>query len=68
MNITNEHAEYLLNLPKKVIKDDILLSIFAINQSFPLHERIELVSEKDTEFIFLWEIRQSAKNTYYYYE
>ena len=62
MNITNEQANYLLSLPKKILIDDELLSKITINQRFPFLERFELLSDKDNEFSFLWEIRQSAKN------
>jgi len=62
MNITNEQANYLLNLPKKIFKGDELLSNITINQEFPFQERFELLSKDDDEFSFLWEIRQSAKN------
>jgi hypothetical protein len=64
MNITNEQADYLLQLPKKVInKNGDLLSQITINQRFFFSERFELSSEKDDEFSFLWEISQSTKNT-----
>ncbi|MDI9562960.1 MAG: hypothetical protein QM301_02080 [Bacteroidota bacterium] len=62
MNITNEQAEYLLKLPKKVVKDDVLLDTLTINQEYPFNARFELVSEKDDEFTFIWEIQQSKKN------
>ena len=63
MNITNEQANYLLALPKKIYKEEKLLSKITINQKFPVFERFELLSEKDNEFSFLWEIKQSSKNT-----
>ena len=63
MKITNEQAEYLLKLPKKVIENDILLDKLIIDQKFPYDARFELVSEKDDEFTFLWEIQQSKKNS-----
>ena len=63
MNITNEQAEYLINLPKKIFKGDEMLSKLTICQKFPFVERFELLSEKDNEYSFLWEIKQSAKNT-----
>ena len=64
MNITNEQADYLLRLPKKIInkKGDLLPQI-TISQKFPFSERFELLSEKDDEFSFLWQIKQSSKNT-----
>ena len=63
MNITNEQAKYLLSLPKKIFKEEELLSTITIEQRFPFWERFELLSDKDDEYSFLWEIRQSAKNT-----
>jgi len=63
MNITNEQAEYLLQLPKKIVRDNELLSQITINQTFPCNERFDLLSESDDDFSFLWEITQSQKNT-----
>ena len=63
MNISNEQAEYLLQLPKKIVENDNLLDNIIINQEFPFIKRFELVSEKDDEFTFLWEFQQSKKNT-----
>jgi len=64
MNITNEQADYLLRLPKKITgkKGDLLPQI-TISPKFPFSERFELLSEKDDEFSFLWQIKQSSKNT-----
>ena len=58
---TNQEADYLLNLPKKIIKDDILQDSFTIQQKFPFTERLILGSEKDEEYIFLMEVQQSSK-------
>lgn len=63
MKITNEQAKYLLKLPKKVLEGDTLLDKLTIDQKFPFNTRFELLSEKDDEFTFLWEIRQSKKNS-----
>ena len=63
MNITNEQADYLLKLPKKILQGEKFLSEITINQTFPFMERYDLLSEKDNEYSFLWEIKQSAKNT-----
>ncbi|NLX65402.1 MAG: hypothetical protein GXZ19_01270 [Bacteroidales bacterium] len=63
MRITNEQAEYLLKLPKKVVKNDTLLEKLSIDQHFPFSMRLELVSESDDEFTFLWEIQQSKKKS-----
>ena len=61
--MTSEQAEYLLKLPKKVLCGDDLLSKMTINQKYPFQERYELLSESDAEFSFLWEIKQSSKNS-----
>lgn len=63
MKISNEQAEYLLKLPKKVLEKDVLLDNLTINQVFPFNLRYELISEKDDEFTFLLEIQQSKKST-----
>lgn len=64
MNITNEYVDYLLKLPKKIVsKNGDLLTSITINQKFPFHERFDLLSAKDDEFSFLWEIKQGSKNT-----
>lgn len=61
MKISNEQAEYLLNLPKKILENEVLLDNLTIDQSFPFNQRYELVSEQDDEFTFLLEIQQSKK-------
>jgi hypothetical protein len=63
MNISNEQADYLLHLPKKILKGDELLPQWTISQTYHFQERFELISEIDDEFSFLWEIHQSAKRT-----
>jgi hypothetical protein len=63
MNITNEQADYLLRLPKKIVRENEILSQLTIYQTYHFQERFELVSETDDEFSFLWEIHQSVKNT-----
>lgn len=63
MKISNEQAEYLLKLPKKIVGKDKLLDDLTIKQVFPFNQRYELVSEKDDEFTFLLEIQQSKKNS-----
>jgi hypothetical protein len=63
MNISNELSDYLLKIPKSVVKQEELLFQLTIEQKFPFKERFELISEKDSEFTFLWEIQQSGKNT-----
>lgn len=63
MIISNEQSEYLIQLKKKVLQNDVALEQLTINQEFPMHLRFELISVEDDDFSFLWEITQSAKNT-----
>jgi len=63
MKITNEQAEYFLSLPKKVVQNDIVMDKLIIEQKFPVNVRYELITEKDDDFTFLWEINQSSKNS-----
>ena len=60
--LTNEQAHYLLKLPKKMVHEKEVLDDFIMNQVFPFRKRFELVSPDDDEFVFLWEINQSAKD------
>lgn len=62
MKITNEQAEYLVKLPKKIVINEELKDSITINQEFPFNKRFILISEKDPEFTFLWEFQQSKKN------
>ncbi|MDR3704335.1 MAG: hypothetical protein P4L28_00315 [Paludibacteraceae bacterium] len=61
--MTNEQAEYLLKLPKKIVGKNGLLDKITIDQKFPFSERFELVSPNDDEFTFLMVINQSTKNS-----
>lgn len=63
MIISNEQAEYLIHLKKKILQNDNVVDILNIDQAFPMNFRYELVSEDDDEFSFLWEVTQSSKNT-----
>lgn len=62
MKLTNDLADYLLTLPKKILDKGTLASEIVIHQTFPLTARYELISEEDDEFTFLWVIQQSKKN------
>ena len=63
MKISNEQAEYLLKLPKKIVGPDGLLESLTIDQQFPFNQRFEIISAKDDEFTFLLEIKQSQKKS-----
>lgn len=53
MIISNEQSEYLIQLKKKVLQNDVALEQLTINQEFPMHLRFELISEEDDDFSFL---------------
>ena len=63
MIISNEQADYLIHLKKKILQNDIVLDRLTIDQEYPVNLRFELVSEDDAEFSFLWVVTQSAKNS-----
>ena len=63
MKISNEQAEYLLKLPKKIIGPEGLLESLTIDQQFSFYQRFEIISAKDDEFTFLLEIKQSQKKS-----
>lgn len=62
MKLTNEQADYLLSLPKKIVNNEDILNQIIIEQKFPLNLRFELISPSDNEVTFLWEINQSKKH------
>lgn len=62
MIISNEQADILIHLKKKIFLNDAVQDRITIQQSYPMNLRYELVSDDDDEFSFLWEISQSSKN------
>lgn len=64
MTISNEQAETLIHLKKKIFQDDKVIDNLVIDQIFPLRLRYELVSNEDGDFSFLWEITQSSKSAF----
>ncbi len=58
---TNEKARYLIELPKKVVENEMYKNSISIQQEFPFFEKFYLKSENDNEFDFLLEIRQNKK-------
>jgi hypothetical protein len=58
---TNEEALYLIELPKKILHNESLLDDIKITQKFPFNAKYLLGSETDKEFIFLMDVKQSAK-------
>ena len=64
MTISNEQAETLIHLKKKIFQDDKVIDNLVIDQIFPLRLRYELVSNEDDDFSFLWEITQRSKSAF----
>ena len=62
MIITNEQADYLIHLKKKIIQDDKILDAINLNQEYPIVWSFDLVSSEDEDFSFKWVIKQSGKN------
>ena len=62
MAISNEQADLLIHLKKKILLNDAVQDRITIQQTYPMNLRYELVSDDDDEFSFLWEISQSSKN------
>ena len=59
--ITSAQAKYLIELPKKLVEDDILLDNKVVSAREPFQERFYLMSETDDEFSFFIQVKQSAK-------
>lgn len=59
---TNQQADYLVNLSKKIVENDVFKETVTFKQEFPFRKNFILASEEDNEFIFLFEINQSSKN------
>jgi hypothetical protein len=57
-----EEVDYLVSLTKKAEKDGILEDRIALAQTVPLRLRYKLVSLEDSDFTFLYDVEQSAKN------
>lgn len=59
--ITQEIANYLLNLPKHVIDGENVLDRFTFKADVPINDRIHLISKEDRDVMFFIEITQSNK-------
>lgn len=64
MHISQEQADYLLRLPKKIVENQQLTSVKMLDQVFPMKEKFELLSEEDADFSFVFEINQSSKQSF----
>jgi hypothetical protein len=60
---TNKQAQNLIDLPKKIVNNNKMLDMIEVNFVFPLQKRFHLLSESGQEFIFLFQIEQSKKNS-----
>lgn len=59
--ITQEQADYLLTLSKHIIEGEEVLERKKYTPSFPINDRIYMISKEDDEFSFFLEINQSSK-------
>ncbi|MCR4291576.1 MAG: hypothetical protein NUV76_01720 [Candidatus Kuenenia sp.] len=59
--ITQQQADYLLGLPKHIAEGDEVLERKMYTFSFPIDDKIYMVSKADDEFSFFLEITQSSK-------
>lgn len=59
--ITNEQARYLMGLKKKILIDGKTVDNIILDQMFPLNIRYEIISEENSDYVFLWQIKQSSK-------
>ncbi|MBM4177122.1 MAG: hypothetical protein FJ213_13270 [Ignavibacteria bacterium] len=58
---TTGEAEHLIQLPKKILIDEQLHDSININQKYPFRAKYLLANEEEKEFIFLLDVKQSAK-------
>ena len=61
MTLTNEEAQALIDIPKKIMVDEQLQDEYIMRFSGRIHSRFDLVSDDGTQ-IFLLELRQGAQN------
>ncbi len=62
--LSNNEVNYLLNLDKKVFVNDALKDEYYLTQKFPFQHKLELISLSDSDYTFLYDINQSAKNQF----
>ena len=61
--LTSEQAQYLIEIPKKIVEKDILLDSKNILCKRPFSERYYLLAENDDEVSFFLETNQSTKKS-----
>ncbi|TAN43087.1 MAG: hypothetical protein EPN22_10995 [Nitrospirae bacterium] len=59
--ITQQQADYLLSLPKHIIEGADVLERKLYKPTFPVDDRVFMISKDDDEFSFFMEITQSSK-------
>lgn len=59
---TTQQARYLLQIPKKVVKNEVFKDNISFTQPFPFTLRYSLLSSDEPDFLFLYDITQSKKN------
>lgn len=60
--ITQEQADYLIDLPKYIIEGEDILDLKDYSPTFPVNDRIYIISKDDDTYSFFIEIQQSRKN------
>jgi len=60
--ITQELADYLINLEKNIIENDEILDNKIYSPEFPVNDRIDLISRENDEYTFFVDIKQRKKN------
>jgi len=61
--ITSKQALYLIDLPKKIVENELVVPSKLIVQDVPFAVRINLLSEQDDEYSFLLEVSQSKRKS-----
>ena len=61
---TTELAERLIGVAKKVLQNNEITDEFEIEQTCPMNIRMKLIPIEESDYSFLWEISQSAKNIF----
>ena len=62
MAITNEQAQLLIGIEKKILIDNSPVDSVSLQQEFPIDIRYHLIDAAEGNFEFLWRISQSSKN------
>lgn len=60
--ISQDQADYLLSLPKYIIEGENILVLKDYSPTFPINDRIYIISKDDDAYSFFIELQQSRKN------